>query len=570
VAGFSLLEVGTLEAGSKLDDRIELVELIGRGAMGAVYKAHQQGMDRAVAVKTLHLSSLSDMEQVTRFFREAKVVSTLDHPNIVKVFAFGLADERQPYMVMDYVDGSTLADLIVSNQINAADYLNIFIQVASALDHAHRRDIVHRDIKPRNILIQRDHEGKYVVKLVDFGIARFALPDTVPAQKLTKTGAIIGSPTYMSPEQCTGRVVDLRTDLYSLGCVMYEAATGDVPFRDENAVGLIGKHVMEPAPAIEGKTRIEGLPKSIGKIISLLLNKDPEDRYKNANDLCRDLTAIRDGVDPPFAAKASKSPTKTETPAQNKSKAVVTTMVIVTTVAISFFFVARGYGIHVERSPEPTHATATDIDRLYTKASHLAMTRRYVDALPMFTAAYDMCRESGMTNDKMFADICAGRAECENASNYLGNAGTYYSKALNYYNINESSNRRKIAELSMQWGKCELRQGHYATAVGLLRDAWTLYDKEVSMNLEGKTSLLESYTRALVGSGKMFSALVLYPKLIAMEENAGILGNTRAETHQRFALALEALGKKTDAEHQRALAEKCMAEQKKAEDRILN
>jgi eukaryotic-like serine/threonine-protein kinase len=265
------MDVATFERGLKLDDRVELLEAIGQGAMGAVYKATQRGVDRPVAVKVMHITALKDPESVKRFFREAQVISALDHPNIVKVYAVNTSGEGRPYMVMDYIKGVTLYDLIHQKKLTAESYLDIFTQVCQALEHAHEKDIVHRDIKPRNILLEETADGKYVVKLVDFGIARLTQPDTVPGQKITKTGAIIGSPSYMSPEQCTGRAVDSRTDIYSLGCVMYEAATGEVPFKDEDAVGLIGKHVMESAPPVEGRSQVRGLPKAIGKVIALMM-----------------------------------------------------------------------------------------------------------------------------------------------------------------------------------------------------------------------------------------------------------------------------------------------------------
>jgi serine/threonine protein kinase len=570
LAGFSLLDLGTFEPGCKLDDRVELVELIGRGAMGSVYKAHQQGMERDVAVKALHMSALSDMDQVARFFREAKVVSTLDHPNIVKVFAVGLADERQPYMVMDYIQGVTLADLIAENSLKGDEYVDIFSQVASALSHAHRRDIVHRDIKPRNILIQRDANEKYIVKLVDFGIARYAIPDTVPGQKLTRTGAIIGSPTYMSPEQCTGRVVDLRTDLYSLGCVMYEAATGEVPFRHDDALGLITKHLMEPAPAVEGHIRVPGLSKSIARIISVLLNKNPEDRYENADALCADLLALKEGAAPPFASSASTSFAKITLPQHKNSKPTVTAIVVATTLLIGIFFIVRAVRIQIDRAPEPAAAARTTIDRLITHVGHLALTHRFADALSVYSSAYDLCRENGLKeNSPIFADVCAGRARCEAETGALAPAAKYYAIATAYFTVYDSGNKRRFAELSMDWGKVELKLHHYSTAEALLRDAWNAYQKDVPMNLEGKISLLETYCMALDRGGKVYTSVTLYPTLIHMQETFGTMVDSRAIVHDRFAEALELTNNFAEAKRQRKLAKECRGQQQNREDEIL-
>jgi serine/threonine protein kinase len=552
----------------KLDDRIELVELLGTGAAGAVFKAKQQGMDRAVAVKVLHQSALSDREHVARFFREAKVISALSHPNIVKVYAVGMADDRQPYMVMDYIEGKTLADLIAEKALSAADYMDIFIQVASALSHAHRSDVVHRDIKPRNILIQRDAEkNKCIVKLADFGIARNVVPTTV--QRITKAGVIIGSPIYMSPEQCTGRPVDRRTDLYSLGCVMFEAATGAVPFNDKNAAGLIGKHVMEPAPGAEGRIIIEGLSPRIAKVISLLLNKKPEDRYPDAETLQADLEAIKSGSEPPFASETTnKRVVPPQSEPQRNMNVATTTVIVGTMVAIAIFFgvrwVTAASGVNADNQNSPA---VVEITKLCMHAAPHMERHEFADGARIYEHAYQMCKENKI-GGKVLADICASGGFAEWRAGNIDRANEMFAAAYDYYS--KTNNKRHIVELSRYWGAVCLDKGDPQKAAQLLAVAWQAYDSdEVPTSIHSKIGTLGDLCKAYTNSGKPYSAIALYPKLIQMEANFKEFPQLCAPTHEQYAAALAMVGKNDEAAKQRQIAKQFMDEQERVDDSIL-
>lgn len=255
----------------------EIIEEIGRGGMGTVYKAYQRSLNRYVAIKILPLSKAQDPEFVERFYREARTAAALKHPNILPVYDAGSTEDFY-YIVMGYAEGGTLEDLIRMGPLDIEIAIKIVVQLAEALEYAHSKGVIHRDIKPSNILL--DEEGRPL--LSDFGIAK-ALEGT----KLTQTGIIIGTPEYMSPEQGQGKKIDHRSDIYSLGVVLYEMLTGQLPFKADTPMGIIYKHISEPPPPIR-KLRPD-VPKWLEEIIMKALAKNPEDRFQKARDLAQAL-----------------------------------------------------------------------------------------------------------------------------------------------------------------------------------------------------------------------------------------------------------------------------------------
>jgi serine/threonine protein kinase len=261
---------------------------IGQGAAGRVYKAVRIGTTEPVAVKILHLSLVNDLDLVQRFKQEAELTSRLSSRHIVAVRQYGLLNDGRPYLAMDYIDGSCVSSIVDKEGSMAPQRaLPIFIQVATGLAHAHAHGIMHRDIKPNNIMLI-DMEGECdVVKIVDFGIAKHWSKDGSGMAPQTLAGEAIGSPLYMSPEQCLGRAVDQRTDIYSLGSVMYETLTGRPIFTGANAFTIMTKHIHETPQAM-------GLPKfpafaDIERIVLKALAKRPAERYATVNDLKSDL-----------------------------------------------------------------------------------------------------------------------------------------------------------------------------------------------------------------------------------------------------------------------------------------
>jgi serine/threonine protein kinase len=279
-------------ASVQFPENFAAVNLVGSGGMGSVYSADDRSMNRKVAIKVISTGDLS-ASQLKRFRSEAKALSQLDHPNIIKVHSFGLLNNAQPYMVLEFVAGESLDKVLERDgKLEIARALPIFRQIAEALSHAHSKGIIHRDIKPSNVMIVHNDGGVDLIKLLDFGVARNALTNT----HVTGTGTMIGTPAYASPEQCMGKHIDFRSDIYSLGCLMYEVVSGHPPFHSDNAMELIMQQCSaEPE-------RITDLPEGIDRILRKCLMKDPSHRFQN----CEELIAALDAGDTTLAALPRK------------------------------------------------------------------------------------------------------------------------------------------------------------------------------------------------------------------------------------------------------------------------
>ena len=271
--------------GKILGNRYERLEKIGTGGMGDVYKAHDRRLDRIVAIKILKQQYNEDSNFIKKFKRESLAAASISHPSIVSIYDVGSEENQKEtvhYIVMEFIDGKTLKELIQDeNKIPEKRALNYAIQIAEALKVAHSKNIVHRDIKSQNIMITRDDR----VKVTDFGIARIADNTTV-----TATNAIMGSVHYFSPEQARGGKVDNRSDIYSLGIVIYEMLTGKLPFDAENPVSVALMQVQSNMPMPSDS--VPGISKETDLLVKKLTMKDPEDRYENAQAVIRDIKNI--------------------------------------------------------------------------------------------------------------------------------------------------------------------------------------------------------------------------------------------------------------------------------------
>jgi serine/threonine protein kinase len=271
----------------------EFLGTIGSGGMGVIYKARQVILNKIVAIKTLH-PHLSSPAAFRRFQIEGQATSLLKHPFIIAVHDFGITKSGQTFMVMDFVDGETLDSLLRRiGQLDAEHFLNIFIDVCDALAHAHSRSVIHRDIKSSNIMIVKGDHGKEEIRIMDFGIAKLVADTESSASQLTRTGEVIGTATCMSPEQARGGKVDHRSDLYALGCVMYECLATSPPFVGNNPLETMLMHLEKKPVPIKEASMGHAVDPRIEKIIFCLLEKDPDHRYQSMTDLKHDLQNLR-------------------------------------------------------------------------------------------------------------------------------------------------------------------------------------------------------------------------------------------------------------------------------------
>ena len=272
-----------LSKGQKINDRYEIVKSIGEGGMANVYLANDTILDRKVAVKVLRGDLSSDDKFIRRFQREALSVSNLSHPNIVEVYDVG-EEDGQHYIVMEYIEGKTLKQLLKKrDSLTLTEVIDIMTQLTDGIAHAHESYIIHRDIKPQNIMIQDD--GR--IKITDFGIAM-----ALNATQLTQTNSVMGSVHYLPPEQASGKGTTVKSDIYSMGILMYELLTGTVPFKGDNAVEIALKHMKDKIPSIRKQN--PAIPQSVENILLKATAKNPRNRYDTAREMHEDLVHCLD------------------------------------------------------------------------------------------------------------------------------------------------------------------------------------------------------------------------------------------------------------------------------------
>ncbi|MBX9568050.1 MAG: serine/threonine protein kinase [Candidatus Obscuribacterales bacterium] len=340
--------------GKTIDNRYQILSHIGTGGMASVYRVRDVNTGKLFALKMIvaHLAEHSVL--IRRLANEAEAIAVLSHPGICRLHHVGETEEKVPYMVMDLIEGESLDDILRrQGPLSYSTALEIFIQAAEALSHAHANNITHRDLKPSNIIITKTNtftgtnsqdETKlketnsaailskpFTLSIVDFGIAKISDEQRVSATKLTQTGELIGSPLYMSPEQCRGDQLDGRSDIYSLGCVMYELISGRTPFEGDAPVKIILKHLLEEATPLNSESQ------NLNHVVSRCLAKEASDRYQSCDELVQDLKSIENGAQiAPYKPKKLASQKKTWMTA-----ASIAATVLVIFAAAGFFLTAR-------------------------------------------------------------------------------------------------------------------------------------------------------------------------------------------------------------------------------------
>ncbi len=284
--------------GQIISGRYRIDSLLGEGGMGAVYLAEHMHMRKRFALKLLHPQMAENAEVLARFRREAEAAAHVEHPNIVAATDFGQTEDGAFFLVLEYVDGTTLRDALARGPFPAVRALHVARQIAFALERAHEAGIVHRDLKPENVMLVARPEDPDFVKVLDFGVARFEPPSGATAQILTQVGTVMGTPSYMAPEQAVGDRVTHRADLYALGCVLYEMLTGRLPFTGD-LLELLTKHITEPVPPMAERAPGVPVPAPIEAVVRKLLEKEASNRHPTARALVEaiDQAALESGLD---------------------------------------------------------------------------------------------------------------------------------------------------------------------------------------------------------------------------------------------------------------------------------
>ncbi|WP_437507013.1 serine/threonine-protein kinase [Sorangium sp. So ce1099] len=292
-----------------LGGQFQILQKIGSGGMGSVYKAAQPAMNRMVAVKILHPKLANRKDLVSRFRREARAMSHLTHPNTVKVLLYGELEDGSLYIVMEYLEGKNLNQVVrKEGPLPVERAIPILIQVCGALQEAHIQGIVHRDLKPENIFLSTNGGLKDYPKVLDFGLAKVTERELRPGSvMLTQEGMVFGTPEFMSPEQAQGKVLDARSDIYSLATILYEVLTGKLPFEARTPMEYIQHHVTKSPIPLDERVPGKHFPQGLGVVLAKALEKRPEDRFESAAEFADALKPFAGGAGKGYTAMMPKN-----------------------------------------------------------------------------------------------------------------------------------------------------------------------------------------------------------------------------------------------------------------------
>ncbi len=495
----------TFLPGSTFADRFELQELLGQGGMGSVYKARQRFTGQIVAIKMLHAGR--DQQTYLRFKQEGKAASALKHPNIATVLDFGIADSGQAYLVMEFVEGMSLEQAIDTTlRMPVERCLKIFIQVCDALLEAHEHGIVHRDLKPSNIMLTQASNGHETIKLVDFGVAKMLAPDEfADGPKLTMTGEVFGSPAYMSPEQCTGRQIDHRSDIYAMGCVMYETLTRTPAFLGENRIEVMYKQMNEMPKDFRAVAPNLKINPDLEKIVFKALAKEPDQRFYSIAHLKEDLIRVSRNLTP-LHLKGFRMHTSSGAILTRRAQTLIVVSVIGFLLTVGAFAFTFGAGVSFVNTHYLSPGDEADAENRYKEAEQL-----YSDGI----------KEAERIP---FGDACVAVA--------VDRLGTFYQRHKEYDKAEQVFRRALKLRQGNYWtGKLELAEELNNVAYQLfmekkLDEAAPLYEQAVKIFDAAKrtprpqkfAACLRNYAALLKAQGKETEALQLEEKAAVVEK----------------------------------------------------
>ncbi len=338
--------------GSTIDQKYKVSSCLGSGGMGTVYAAEHLDLHRTVAIKFLHIHMLNDKNSKIRFEREAQTLSQLDNPHLVKIYSMGFYAEQIPYIVSEFIDGTSLsAEIASEGRLQISQAIKIGIQVCEALQHVHSLEMIHRDIKPHNIMLSG--KDRDFAKVLDFGLAKVISDSDFNA--LTLSGELIGTPNYLSPEQCRGEKADKSSDIYQLGCVLYECIAGHPPFTADDPISLLHKHINEQPKLLSSQLDDAALTADVEAVILKAIQKDPSKRYKNMSEFKNALNCIATGstlqFDRDLLIEETKNPAAK---AQGNRKAIVASLFVALFLLVTIVVYQSNSKMHSVPIADPT------------------------------------------------------------------------------------------------------------------------------------------------------------------------------------------------------------------------
>lgn len=460
--------------GKIVAERYEIIALIGMGGIGIVYKARHTLMDRVVALKLLRQDIVLDKRTHQRFQQEARAVGELNHPNIVSVFDFGITENEQAFLVMDFVEGIDFDTYIQEHERGSTTtMLPIFIQICKALAHAHKHGVIHRDLKPGNVIITNQKQGSPMAKLVDFGMAKLKEQEGRQQLALTKPGEIFGSPYYMSPEQCSAHSLDERSDIYSMGCLMYEALTGRPPFLGKNITELAKMHLTEAADSIGLIIEDPHFCPKMQAIITKALAKQPHDRYQNMEEMLSELQSLAQSSLGDTRQTNSRKAVRPLLKAQNQPlkyrQYVIVAFVLAALILVLAIFVGRN-SVNVASSEFNERAWKA----LNDKASNLAADGNFTRAEVTYLSAIKAAESGGTIQRLSLATSLSDLGEVYYKEGKLDLAETVLRQAVDNIQNSKGENAEELAPVLLRLGKLY-------TEMGRLDEAEVLHKKAINI-----------------------------------------------------------------------------------------